>query len=303
MQEKDLIITSVIEAAGACATYDEYSQKVKTCNESVNYWGLGIFGDAATINKYTTGLKLYAKQPQLPNADTLPPKRLIGEKSGLPMFRFVLANNLSGGELANTATILGVTYGKLFSDSIFGPDITDYAGESLGLPMIDLAILNGHATKNESMRKLRDELHKESKLSVVDVTDATGKTRSYPDYLNLAENTPVLETTYWGVGIAGPSELVDKYTADLSSYITSAEEQALIKKQAAAKKWESKKPASAVQKVSTEKSEKSTFNEAAGKENLRWQQQRSLNPVINSTSVVSHDDETNNASEGMKSNV
>ena len=292
-EEKSLLVTEVTDAAATCATYDDYAKAIATTPAAdTNYWGIGIFGDAAIINKYTQGLKLYGNQPKIPNSDsTLPERRLIGGAADLPTIRLILANNLPGGVLANTAAILGVTYAKLFGDSLFGPDLMDRSGQmNLGLPMIDLAILNGHSDTNLAIRTLRENLHAELPLSVVDVTDATGKTRCYEDYLTLAENTPVLETAYWGVGVCGSADLVLEQTADFGLYITSAEEQALLKKQKAAEKLEARKAAvGGKEGGAVGKSGASAFKEAAVKGGLGWQ--KKLSAVVGQVDAVSLDDD------------
>lgn len=156
--ETDLIITEVTDAVATCPSYDDYAKAIANNSAAkANYWGIGIYGDAEIINKYTTGLKLYGNQSKLPNPDTtIIEKRLVGDKADLPSIRLLLANNQSGGKLANMATILGVTYGKLYGDSIFGSDLKDSEGRlCLGLPMIELGIMNGHTDKNLMMRELR----------------------------------------------------------------------------------------------------------------------------------------------------
>lgn len=255
-KHESLIVTDVTDAAGVSESYAAYAEAIKkTPLAEVNYWGIGIFGDVEVINECTKGLKLYGKQPSLENPVLLErPKRLIVDKSGLPMISLILANNLDGGKLANTAVIIGVTYGKLHGDKLFGPDMVDADGwPSFGLPLVDVAVLNGHSDKKPMMRELREKLHEEPGLLVVDVTDATGKTRAYPDYLSLAEKTPVLETVYWGLGISGSSDLVNKYTEGLDLYITSGEESEQLKKQEAARKLEARKAAAKKEGASAKK--------------------------------------------------
>lgn len=249
MEEKELFVTSVTDAVGACATYEEYARAVEQCPvDATKYWGIGIFGDAEIVNKYTQGLKLYAKQPKVANPTTSK-KRLVSdskEAADLPAMSFIFANDLTGGQLGNTGVILGVTLGKLYGDKIFGREIKDHGAEpSLGLPMIDLSILNGHALKNSKVRELREALHATPMLTVVDVTDDTSNTRDYGDYLRQAEARAVLNTNYQGLGISGPSELVAECTAGLGPYITSAEEKEsnakTAPKQSGASKWEKKR--------------------------------------------------------------
>jgi|SRR5580704_16030258 hypothetical protein len=100
-KEKDLIITEVTEAVSSCQRYEEYALAIaKKPLSETNYWGIGIYGDADTINKHTTGLKLYGNQSKLPNSDTtIIEKRLVGNRADLPTIRFALANNRTGGQL------------------------------------------------------------------------------------------------------------------------------------------------------------------------------------------------------------
>lgn len=297
-KEKDLIITEVTEAVAQCKTYKEYAQALaKQPLSETNYWGIGIYGDQETINKYTSGLKLYANT-KIPNSNTsISEERLVGEAADLPMMKLILANNRTGGQIANAATILGVTYGKLYGDSLFGPDLEDSMGNScLGLPMIDLAILNGHPDKHSMMRELRETLHQEPDISVVDVINATGSTRCYEDYLAVAEKTPPLETTYWGLGLCGTKELLDQYTADLNLYITSGEEQALLKNaNKNANKNESKKNNYVPKGTLVAEQEKNLMSEAAAKGNLGWQK-HAYSPKGKQHTIPRADDNAQNES-------
>jgi hypothetical protein len=227
-----LLITEVTEAMATANTYAEYAEVVaRTPEAETNYWGIGVFGDEAIINKHTAGLKLYSKQPAIPNTDAIAYRKRLGDDIGLPSFRYTLANNLSGGVMVNSAVILAATHGKLYGDTLFGPDIFTQSGRRIpGLPIVDFSVLSGGSAKDIAMRTHREKLHSEPSICTVDVTDATATTRNYEDYLHLAETTAVEDTVYQGVGIAGVAQLVNDFTSGFGPYITSAEEQDSQKK-------------------------------------------------------------------------
>ncbi|WP_293759851.1 DUF2000 domain-containing protein [uncultured Aquitalea sp.] len=124
----------------------------------------------------------------------------------------VLDGTLPGGVIANTAAILALSLGRRHPELV-GEDLPDAEGrERAGITRLALPVLK--ATP-EQLSTLRQTLHAETGLTVVEVTSATRTTRSYEEYAAHLAVTPETSLRYQGLALYGPSERVTGHTGSL----------------------------------------------------------------------------------------
>ena len=125
----------------------------------------------------------------------------------------VIDQSLSNGPIANTAAVLSLSLGRKFPELI-GKDLTDHQGDRhQGITTAAIPILKGTGSLLKQMRE--DLKAYEAELTVIDLTRDTQTTRSYQEYADKLESTPLEQLEYQGVAIAGDKKLVNKFTGNL----------------------------------------------------------------------------------------
>ncbi len=126
----------------------------------------------------------------------------------------VLDKTLPIGVLANTASILGITIGKLMPE-IVGHTVTDASGTAHpGITSLPIPILAADKDRLLDIRsKLVDENHKE--LQYVDFSDIARRSLSYTDYEEKESNTGSADQEYLGLAVYGEAHAVNSLTGSL----------------------------------------------------------------------------------------
>ncbi len=137
------------------------------------------------------------------NTSTLPDKKCV----------MIIDQNLPIGLIANTAAVLALNLGKMFPEFI-GHDLKDNAGDSHhGITTIAIPILKGYGTLLKEMRQAMKAY--EPNLTVIDLITATQSTKSYLDYVEQFESTPIEQLEYQGLALCGETKVVNKFTGSL----------------------------------------------------------------------------------------
>lgn len=113
------------------------------------------------------------------------------------------------GLIANTASVLSLTIGKVV-DGIIGGDIRDGAGKvHLGITKIPIPIL---CSSKDQIKSIREVLF-DTDAVVVDFCDAAQKTKNYEDYSQKLLASDNL--AYLGIALIGDKKIINKYTGSL----------------------------------------------------------------------------------------
>lgn len=126
----------------------------------------------------------------------------------------VLDEALPLGILANTATILGITLGKLRPD-VVGADVSDQSGcEHIGVITFPVPILKGNA---ELLKEMREILYHEEFQDVltIDFSDLAQGCKNYEEYIEKMRQAPVEQLQYFGILLCGPKKKVNKLTGSM----------------------------------------------------------------------------------------
>lgn len=126
----------------------------------------------------------------------------------------VLDEALPLGILANTATILGITLGKLRPD-VVGTDVSDQSGcEHIGVITFPVPILKGNA---ELLKEMREILYHEEFQDVltIDFSDLAQGCKNYEEYIEKMRQAPVEQLQYFGILLCGPKKKVNKLTGSM----------------------------------------------------------------------------------------
>ena len=126
----------------------------------------------------------------------------------------VLDESLSGGLIANTAAILGITLGRRLPE-VVGEDAADLEGRAhAGIIRFPVPVLRGNA---EIIREIRQKLFtpRFSDLTAVDFSDLAQGCRSYDEYLEKMAACPEKDLRYMGLAICGDSKQVNRLTGNL----------------------------------------------------------------------------------------
>ena len=125
----------------------------------------------------------------------------------------VIDQDLPVGVIANTAAVLSLTLGKQFP-TLIGCDLQDSKGDRHhGITTAPIPILKGTRPALKDMREALKSY--EPELTVVDLISATQTTKSYEDYADKLQGTPVDQLEYLGVALYGPLKVVNKFTGNL----------------------------------------------------------------------------------------
>lgn len=125
----------------------------------------------------------------------------------------VIEQTLPIGLVANTAAVLSLSVGKLFSHLV-GRDLEDSSNmRRAGITTEPIPILRG---EGEWLRNAREAMKAhEPELSVFELISATRTTKSYEEYAAKMRDTPINELEYFGLALCGPVKLVNKFTGSL----------------------------------------------------------------------------------------
>ncbi|MCW3482094.1 DUF2000 domain-containing protein [Neisseriaceae bacterium JH1-16] len=131
-----------------------------------------------------------------------------------PKCVIVLDQALPPGAAANTAAVLALSLGRAHP-ALIGADLHDQAGQPhLGITTAAIPILKNDTA---ALRTLRAALREhEPALTVVDLSSATRRTRSYAEYAADLAATPAEAIDYQGIALCGDAQLVTRYTGSHS---------------------------------------------------------------------------------------
>ena len=125
----------------------------------------------------------------------------------------VIDQYLPVGVIANTAAVLSINLGKMIPEMV-GHDHKDYAGNNHhGITTMAIPILKSSSTLLKELRQAVKAY--EPDLTVIDLITATQTTKSYADYVNQYENTPLDRLEYLGLALYGELKVVKKFTGSL----------------------------------------------------------------------------------------
>lgn len=126
----------------------------------------------------------------------------------------VLDESLPLGLIANTAAILGITFGQKMPQ-IVGDDITDKTGRThLGIITFPVPILKANA---EALKVLREKLYSEdfSDLTAADFSDLAQSCKTYSEFIVKMNAAREENLSYLGLAICGAKKKVNKLTGSL----------------------------------------------------------------------------------------
>jgi len=127
-----------------------------------------------------------------------------------PKCVIVIDQALPPGLAANTAAVLALSLGRAHP-TLIGADLPDQAGHPhLGITTAAIPILKSDTA---ALRGLRTVLRPhEPALTVIDLTSATRRTRSYAEYATELAATAPEAIDYQGIALCGDAALVNRYT-------------------------------------------------------------------------------------------
>ncbi len=121
----------------------------------------------------------------------------------------IIDADLPLGLIANTASVLSLSIGKLV-EGIIGEDLYDKEGRNhLGITTIPIPILK---TDKENIKNIRKKLFNEDVI-VIDFCDAAQTTKNYADYRQKIKYTDDL--VYLGIAVIGNKKIVNKYSGNM----------------------------------------------------------------------------------------
>lgn len=126
----------------------------------------------------------------------------------------VIDEGLPLGVIANTASILGISIGRLMPE-IVGEDVKSGTGEThLGITTLPIPILKGN---KELLKTLRGKLYEDafSDVTVVDFSDAAQCCMHYEDFIDKISKLSANDLNYLGIAICGPKKKVNSLTGSM----------------------------------------------------------------------------------------
>lgn len=126
----------------------------------------------------------------------------------------VIDEAMPRGLTANTAAILGITWGRLRPDLV-GEDVTDGAGAlHSGIIRTPVPVLSGGP---ETFQALRRQLAEPefADVAAVDFTDLAQSCRTYGEFIEKMARTGPEDLRYLGLALLGPRHQVDRLTGSL----------------------------------------------------------------------------------------
>ena len=126
----------------------------------------------------------------------------------------VIDEAMSRGLAANTAAILGITWGRLRPDLV-GEDVTDGAGAlHSGIIRTPVPVLSGGPETFQAMRRQLAE-PEFADVAAVDFTDLAQSCRIYGESIEKMARTGPEDLRYLGLALLGPRHQVDRLTGSL----------------------------------------------------------------------------------------
>lgn len=126
----------------------------------------------------------------------------------------VLDENLPLGIIANTASLLSMSLGKIYPQYI-GKDVKDEDDYiHIGINQFPVSILKG----NQSLiKELREKLYQEefSSVMTIDFSKTAQSCKTYDEYISKMKNIKNHELEYLGIALCGPKKKVNKLTGSL----------------------------------------------------------------------------------------
>lgn len=126
----------------------------------------------------------------------------------------VIDEKLPLGLIANTASILAMSLGKIHPEFV-GDDVID-GSQNIhhGIIEFPISILKG----NQSLiKELREKLYQDELTSIttIDFSDLAQKCKTYDEYIDKMKDIPTHQLQYLGIALCGPQKKVNKLTGSL----------------------------------------------------------------------------------------
>ena len=120
----------------------------------------------------------------------------------------VIDEAMPRGLAANTAAILGITWGRLRPELV-GEDVTDAAGAiHPGIIRTPVPVLSGRPETFQTLRRQLAELEF-ADVAAVDLTDLAQSCRTYGEFIEKMARTGPGELRYLGMGLMAPAGSTD----------------------------------------------------------------------------------------------
>ena len=126
----------------------------------------------------------------------------------------IIDKSLPVGLIANTAAVLALTIGRRV-EGIIGKDVKDRAGQvHAGITQLPIPLLKGDS---DSIRSIRDRLLDLDCKDIffVDFCDVAQRSKTYAQYRETLQRTPVDQLIYLGIAVCGPKRQIDKLTGNI----------------------------------------------------------------------------------------
>ena len=126
----------------------------------------------------------------------------------------IIDERLPVGVIANTATILGISLGKIFPEAV-GTDVTDKSGNAhLGIIEFPVPVLKGSP---ELIREVRQRLYTKEfeDVTAVDFSETAQGCRTYDEFVKKIADTEEENLLYLGIGLFGGKKKINKLTGSL----------------------------------------------------------------------------------------
>ena len=118
----------------------------------------------------------------------------------------VIDEAMPRGLAANTAAILGITWGRLRPELV-GEDVTDAAGAiHPGIIRTPVPVLSGRPETFQTLRR---------QLAELEFADVAQSCRTYGEFIEKMARTGPGELRYLGMALLGPRHQVDRLTGSL----------------------------------------------------------------------------------------
>lgn len=126
----------------------------------------------------------------------------------------IIDGKLPLGLIANTASILAMSLGKLHPEYV-GQDVMDNSGHiHPGIIEFPISILKGNRS---FIKELREKLYQEefSCVTTLDFSNLAQGCKTYDEYINKMKDVSSKQLEYLGIVICGPKKKVNKLTGSL----------------------------------------------------------------------------------------
>lgn len=125
----------------------------------------------------------------------------------------ILNPELPAGVMANAAGVLAMSLARQLPELV-GDDFQDQQQQiHLGITQYALPVLTLPVKELNTLRQTLFDY--QDQLLVVDLSDATRRTRSYQDYKTDLAALPAEQVVYQGIALCGPKKLINRFTGHL----------------------------------------------------------------------------------------